>query len=104
MLRTYYRVHSADEAVETVLNPKRPDGWTSDDESTETQPHGVSVCASLDDLRSYIRYYSMNVQSTDRVIEILGVRCADDRDRYAARVEVKEIVAIHPVSILDEEE
>ena len=88
-MSTYYRVHSADEPPETVLDPSRPDGWVASDESYESQPHGVSACASLEDLLRYIRHYSLTPQDGDVVLALEGAVCDEDRDVDAVRVEVR---------------
>lgn len=86
---TYYRVHSADESPETVLDPRRPDGWVASDEAYETQPHGVSCCPSIGDLLRYIRHYGLAPQGGDVVLALDAEVCDDDRDEYASRVEVR---------------
>lgn len=96
-----YRVHPAGEAHETVLDPARKDGWVSSDETHETQPRGVSACLSLADLLDYMRMYSLTPQPGDVVLELRGTICGRDRDLNAVRVEVSEIVAVHPLSVLD---
>ena len=85
----FYRVHSADESPETVLDPTRPDGWVASDEGYETQPHGVSACASLGDLIRYCRTYGLAPQPGDVVLRLRGRVCGDDRDQHAVRVEVE---------------
>lgn len=100
---TYWRVHSGDEKPETVLDPRRPDGWVADDEEYKTQPEGVSVCDDLDGLRRYIREYSMAVQPGDVVLELRGRRVGHDRDNGATRIRVAEIVAVHPLAVLEAE-
>lgn len=86
----YYRIHRAGEALETMLDPTRKDGWVASDEAPETQPHGISCCADLDDLRSYVSMYSMNVQPGDLLVRVVGRQSWDsDRDQYAVRVIVE---------------
>lgn len=85
-----FRVHQAAEAPATVLDPGRPDEWVASDESYESQPHGVSACATLDELARYARKYSMQIQPGDRVIELRGREGDEDRDEHAVRVIVKQ--------------
>lgn len=102
-MSTFYRIHSAAEPVETVLNPARPDGWVASDEDLATQPHGVACCDSVESLRRYIRLYSLTAQPGDVVLEMSGrYSHDDDRDQHAVRAIVSEVVAVHPLSILDE--
>lgn len=87
---TFVRVHAAGESLETLLNPRRPDGWVASDETYEAQPLGVSCCDSLDDLRRYIRAYSMAVQPGDRLVLLTGRRSYEaDRDHHASRAIVE---------------
>jgi hypothetical protein len=103
MLIRCFRVHPAGESPETVLDVRRPDGWVASDESYATQPQGVSVCHTLDDLRWYIRAYQMAVQPGDVVLEVLGEIVGHDRDcLQASRVRVASIEAVHPATILAE--
>ncbi len=90
MTHTGYRIHSADEPLDRLLDPARPDGWTADDESPETQPRGVSCCLSLRDLARYIRGYSLAPQPGDLLVELGGDLGDDDRDQYAARLVVDD--------------
>jgi len=81
-----YRIHPAGEPLATMLDPHRPDGWTADDESSATQPLGVSACTSLLELARYTRYYSMAVQDGDQLVELSGRLSPEpDRDEYAVR-------------------
>ena len=64
-----YRIQRGAESLEPLLDPRRPDGWTCDEERVETQPLGVSACSSEDDLRAYIREYSLAVREGDRLVE-----------------------------------
>jgi hypothetical protein len=98
-----YRIHSGSEPAETVLDPRRPDGWVAGDEDLETQPHGISVCDSLEDLRRYIRTYSMSVRPGDRLLVLSGHICGDDRDDWACRAEIEEVVEVLPLSALYDE-
>jgi hypothetical protein len=83
----YYRIHPAGEALDTVLDPRRPDGWVASDEAYETQPIGVSACPSLADLASYARHYSLRPQPGDVVLALRGSLSPDrDRDARAVRV------------------
>lgn len=90
-MATYYRIHSADEAPETVLDATRPDGWVASDEDYETQPRGVSACASLGDLIRYCQVYGLSIQPGDVVLRMTGRTCDEDRDQHAARVEVESV-------------
>jgi hypothetical protein len=89
---TAYRIHSAGEALETVLDPRRPDGWVGGEVeeagAAYVQPHGVSACSTLEDLRRYVREYSMAVRPDDVLVELEGSYGGDDRDRYACRIVV----------------
>lgn len=89
-----YRVHPAGEALTTVLNPARPDGWTADDEGLATQPHGVSAAQSMNLLASYVHHYSMAVRDNDVVLGLYGSDIGGDRDKYATRVVVESYVVI----------
>lgn len=90
-MATYYRIHSADEAPETVLDPTRPDGWVASDEDYETQPHGVSACASLGDLIRYCQIYGLAIQPGDVVLRMTGRICDEDRDQHAVRIEATSV-------------
>ena len=90
LMGRYYRIHSAAESLETLLDASRKDGWVASDETAETPPHGISCCGSLDDLREYVRYYSMSVRPGDRLVELTGRKSHDeDRDQYAMRAVVE---------------
>lgn len=90
--REFFRIHSAGESLDTLLDPKRPDGWVASDEDLESQPHGVSCCETLEDLRRYVSYYSMSVGAGDRLVRLLGHGSYEhDRDRYAARAIVESV-------------
>lgn len=98
---TYYRIHSAGEPIETVLDPSRPDGWVASDESTETQPRGVSACASIGDLIRYCRTYGLTPQLGDVVLRLEGRICDEDRDQWAVRVEVESVSVMGPADRLE---
>ena len=83
---SYYRVHSATESLETILDVNRPDGWVASDEDGESQPTGVSCCESLAELIAYCREYGMSIRPTDRIVRVEGSICDDDRDSHAVRV------------------
>lgn len=86
----YYRIHSGTESLDTLLDPRRPDGWVADDESPETQPLGISCCSSLADLAAYQREYLMNVTAGDVLVELTGTLSPDDdRDEHAVRLIVE---------------
>lgn len=88
---TYYRIHRAGESLETVLDARRPDGWVASDEGGDgyVQPLGVSACASLEDLRRYVREYSLSIRPGDRLVALTGRLSYDeDRDLHACRVMV----------------
>ena len=96
MALAYYRIHSASESLDTMLDASRKDGWVADDEAPETQPVGISCCTSLEALRSYVRNYSMSVRPGDRLVRVVGSLSYDrDRDLSAERVIVEsyEVVA-----------
>lgn len=99
-MATYYRIHSADEAPETVLDPTRPDGWVASDEAYETQPHGVSACASLGELIRYCQVYGLAPQPGDVVLRLRGRVCDEDRDQHAVRVEVESYEVVAPAERL----
>lgn len=99
-MATYYRIHSADEAPETVLDPTRPDGWVASDEDYETQPRGVSACASVGDLIRYCRTYGLAPQPGDVVLRLEGRTCDIDRDQWAVRVEVERVSVVCPAERL----
>lgn len=83
----YYRIHTATESLETVLDARRPDGWVAGDESLESQPLGVSACESLQDLSWYCGEYSMAIRDDDRLVELVGTLSPErDRDDHAVRV------------------
>lgn len=94
MYMTYYRIHSADEAPETVLDVTRPDGWVASDEAYETQPTGVSACASIGDLIRYCRMYGLAPQPGDVVLRLEGRECDRDRDQWAVRVAVESVTVM----------
>lgn len=89
-MATAYRIHNADESLETLLDPTRPDGWMASDESLKSQPHGISCCASIDDLMAYARMYSMSALPGARLVELTGEWSYDqDRDQGARRMVVR---------------
>jgi hypothetical protein len=90
-----YRIHRHDESPATVLDARRPDGWVASDEVHETQPRGVSCCATLGDLARYVEVYSMGVQAGDVVLGLRGA-CAGDRDRdeHAIRLAVQSYAVL----------
>lgn len=88
-MTTFYRIHSASESIDTVLDVTRPDGWVASDEGYETQPRGVSACASIGDLIRYCRTYGLTPQPGDVVLRLEGRECDRDRDQWAVRVEVE---------------
>ena len=83
------RIHCRTEDPATVLDPTRPDGWVASDEDYDTQPHGVSCCASLRDLLAYANRYSMGCDDGDLLLVMSGSPSHDDdRDEYAMRLVV----------------
>jgi hypothetical protein len=86
MTWTMYRIHCADEALDTVLDARRPDGWVASDEDGASQPLGVSACMSLEHLRRYCSTYGLWPQPGDVVLALEG-RLSDeeDRDQWAVR-------------------
>lgn len=85
-----YRIHCADEPLENLLSPSRPDGWVASDESLETQPLGVSCCASIKDLMRYARHYSMSDLPGSLLVELEGdLSPEQDRDEHACRLIVR---------------
>lgn len=86
-MATAYRIHSALESLESLLDPRRPDGWVAGDEDYETQPLGVSCCASIAELMAYIREYSMTAEPGSLLVELTGTWSPErDRDDHAARM------------------
>jgi len=82
----FYRIHAAGESLETLLNASRKDGWVADDESAESQPRGISCCETEDDMRTYIRMYSMCINKGDTLVRLSGSLSQDaDRDQHAVR-------------------
>lgn len=85
----YYRIHSAFEPLDTLLNPSRPDGWVASDEGQHgdvTQPLGIPCCESLDDLARYVVHSGMAIGETDVFVELVGSFSGeDDRDQWATR-------------------
>lgn len=94
-----YRIHSAKEPLDTVMNPRRPDGWTCDDESPDSQPYGVSACSTLKQLATYISTYSLAVRPGDRLLALEGTEGDDDADGGAIRI-VVDSYEILPLSAL----
>jgi len=91
----FVRIHSASESLETLLNPARRDGWVASDEKAESQPRGISCCLEEDDLRSYVRMYSMAIQPGDVLVRLVGRLSADrDRDQGAVRAIVESYEVI----------
>lgn len=93
----YYRIHRANESIETILDPSRRDGWVASDEDGDdyVQPHGVSACATLEHLARYIRHYSMSLREGDRLVRISGRLSYDqDRDDWACRVIAESVEII----------
>lgn len=87
---SFFRIHSASEPLDTLLDPSRKDGWVADDEAPETQPIGISCCVDLEKLRRYVRHYSMSVRPGDQVVRLVGTLSDDrDRDENAERVIVE---------------
>lgn len=85
-----YRIHAPGEPLETLLDPRRPDGWVASDESYEAQPLGVSCCASIADLMAYARHYSMSALPGSLLVELRGKWSPEsDRDEYAQRIIVE---------------
>lgn len=110
MMDLGYRIHRADEDVDTVLDTDRPDGWVASDESYETQPRGVSACSSLALLAKYVRHYGMQINEGDQLLEMSGTIAFEDRDEYACRMVVDEVDSMgsaldwHRAILLDLEE
>lgn len=89
-MSSYYRIHSSTEPLETLLDPRRADGWVADDESADSQPLGISCCSSLTGLRDYQTTYLMAVQDDDVLVELTGeLSDDDDRDEHASRLIVE---------------
>lgn len=85
-MATAYRIHSADEPLETLLNPRRPDGWVASDEDYDSQPLGVSCCRTIGDLMRYARKYSMR-DGPSLLVELTGEWSGEsDRDEHADRM------------------
>ena len=79
---TAYRIHCADDdPLDSLLDPSRQDGWVASDESIETQPEGISCCASIAALMEYARMYSMSALPGSLLVELTGMWSADtDRE------------------------
>lgn len=89
-MATAYRIHCADEPLESLLDPRRPDGWVASDESYETQPLGVSCCSSILDLMRYARAYNMSALPGSMLVELEGEWSHEsDRDQHAERMIVR---------------
>ena len=87
-MATAYRIHRKNEPLASVLDPRRPDGWTCDDESYATQPLGVSCCRDIGELMRYARKYSM-ADGPSLLVELTGEWSGDaDRDEHADRMVV----------------
>ena len=69
-----YRIHSMNEAPETVLNHDRPMGYYADELGTEER--GISACYSLEAMIRWVDNYSVNVRPGDYILKING----EDRD------------------------
>lgn len=94
-----WRVHPGTEAPETVLGP-RADGWTADGDTPGQD--GVSACSSIEALKAYVGAFSLTPQPGDVILELVGRPVLDARvDPGECRILVSEIVAVHPISILD---
>lgn len=84
-----YRIHDINEPLKNLLDSRRPDGWVASDESYESQPLGVSCCASIRDLMMYARHYSMS-DIPSLLVELEGdLSPEQDRDEYACRLIVR---------------
>lgn len=83
-----WRIHCADEPLATLMNPARADRWTASDEDVDTQPYGISACATLADLDTYSREYSMSIRDDDLLVALRGRFGDDDRDNFAIRLVV----------------
>lgn len=85
-----YRVHEADEPLDTLLDPTRPDGWVASDESYEIQPHGISACGSIPRLAAYTVMFSMNIRPEDLIVLLKGNLGDVARDQGEVRIVVAE--------------
>jgi len=81
---TYYRIHPGSEALETMLDPSRPDGWTVEGDAPV---QGLAVCTSIEALYFYVREYGMCVEPGDRLVAVEGRYVGPDHDAHACRVE-----------------
>lgn len=79
---SYYRVHAANESLDTILDPARLDGWTMSDES---EVGGLAVCTSIEALSQYVSTYGMSVVAGDRVVRVEGSYAGPDHDAHACR-------------------
>lgn len=93
-MATGYRIHCGSEALDSVIDARRPDGWAASDEGEESQPLGVSCCSTLGALARYARLYSMAVQNGDVVLELTGAMGDCDRDENAIRLVVESYRAV----------
>ena len=66
---------------------------------------GVSSCESLRDLREYIRLHGLTLYADSVVVEIDGTYLCEGHDGpLDCRIEVDEVVAVHPLTVLDDED
>lgn len=84
-MATAYRIHVIGEPLETLLDPRREDGWVASDEEYDSQPEGISCCATIGDLMRYARYYSMSAIPSV-LVELTGEDIGGDRDEHATRM------------------
>lgn len=82
-MSTYYRIHSADESLDTILDVSRKDGWTMADEA---ELSGLAVCTTLEGLRYYAREYGMSIGKGDRLVRVEGRHIGPDHDAHAVRI------------------
>jgi len=87
----FYRIHPANEAPETCLNPSRPTGWTVDGEG---EIEGVACLSRLNRLQLYASNYGMCVGADDLILEVDGRHVGgghDGVDDYVIARSVKTI-------------
>ena len=84
---SYYRIHAANEALETMLDAGRQDGWTAEG---DIAVKGLAVCDSIESLYRYIETYGMCVEPGDRLVRVEGRYAGPDHDQHACRIVASE--------------
>lgn len=81
-----YRIHPANEPIETILDPSRKDGWTAEG---DVPVEGVAVCGSIAELLDYAATYGMYLEG--RVVRVGGSYAGPDHDALAYRVHAETV-------------